>query len=790
MSTASISVTPALIGRDEQLALVRKCLAEAAAGAGSVVIVSGEAGLGKSRILEEAAGLAAERDFVVLRGAGIEREEKLPNGLFAGVLADFLRTADEEETRTVRGLLTELMPHLWSAVFADEPAPDEWLADMRPDMRQSLFLARLMALLAGRAQRQPVLLCLDDLHWADSASLQALQPLAQQARNAALTVLATLRPEEQPDEDTQTLPKTLLGLFRLEHFEQIGLTPLTMQQVRAVAVSCFRREALSTEMFELLHTRSGGVPLFLIQYLEFLLERGVIYQEHEVWINRGLDEGDIPESVRATIRRRIEQLREDERELLSLAAVQGAHFEGALVAKALAQPLTRTLRELAELGRRTRLVKSDGRGFRFSHAVLSEAFYQLLPESRRRHTHLRIAFILERDRPDDSEHLAYHFYRAELFDRALPHLIRAARQARDGFALREARLFLTQAHHACEACNGSTPEAMRFEALQLQAEVEHLLGEYDASLAVCRQVLEQAGPRQAMVARACLQMGQTYVRLADWAEAGRQYSRALELFGELGDSGRSARCYLGLGSMAFEQADLDAAQAHFTDARQTAIDSGDDSILGAILGNLGVVATVRGQYVEAVLHYTEALKAYSRAKNRFGFCQTYHNLGMCHANQGDPRSAIECYQKGEELAIDLGTVSVLADIRVSRAAAELRLGDLDGAERSCLQSAALMVQLGDPLGLAECRKVEGMVLRERGDLPESRRRLDEGLHAFREHGNELGVAECELELGVLESRRGDVGEARSRLSESVRLFRQIGAEDDVQRGEALLAEMA
>jgi len=442
MSPAKTSLTPALIGREEQLAMVRKCLAESAHSSGSMVVISAEAGLGKSRLLEGAAELALERGSVVLRGAGIAREEKVPNGMLASVLVDFLNGATDEEVGAVRDLVSQLMPHLWSTVFERQSAPEVATAEMRPELRLSLFLARVVVLLVERSRRQPVLVCLDDLHWADSASLRALQPLAQHLAGASMIVLATLRPEEQPEDGVPVLPKMLQGLARFKEFSQIELPALTPQQTRGVAVSCFRREALSVEFFDLLHTRSGVVPLFVIQYLDFLLERGVVYQQHGLWINRRLDDGDILDSVRDTIRQRIEQLPEDERDLLSLAAVQGSHFEGGMLAKALALPVTSVLRDLAEIGRRTHLVKADGPGFRFSHPVLTDAFYQLLPAGKWRHIHMRFAYILERDRPYDSQHLAYHFYHAEQFDRARPHLLLAARQARDSFALREARLYL------------------------------------------------------------------------------------------------------------------------------------------------------------------------------------------------------------------------------------------------------------------------------------------------------------------------------------------------------------
>lgn len=787
---------PALIGRESELLQLRRRLSEAAQGQGTVTVLRGELGAGKTRLVDEMSGIAAELGYQVLRGQADAAAEKLPYGLFAGVLADCAAGSDAAR-QTVVQLVGQLAPHLWSTVFPDAPAPDEEEPADSPELRQSLLLARLVPMLTGLAQDRPVLVALEDLHWADSASLQAFQHLSQQVGGssidgASLVVVSAVRPEEGERGKAALVRRMLQELHRRESFHITDIGPLTQEQTRAQVASCFHREGLGGDVYEFLFRKSGGVPLFTMQYLEYLLERGVIYQDHGLWINRHLEEDDMPQSVRTAIRRRIEGLSEWERDLLSLAAVQGDRFEGTMLANSLSQPLERTLRELVALGRRTRLVKADGTAFRFAHPVLVESFYQLLPETKRRHCHLRLAYIIERDRPDQVGNLAHHLFRAGLYDRALPCLVQAARQSRDAHAYREARLLLNQAQGAADALNGNTPRDLELEILLLLADMEERLGDPGRCLELAEVVVRRADERleKAPMAEALTLMGWVMARQQKWDDAARLYDRAQELYGALGDERNVAVVHLRKGNIAFERSDLETAAAAYRDAKATATKCDDWSLLGSIGGNLGVVATVRGDYVQAVLHYTEAIRAYSRIKHRYGISQTYHNLGMCHAAQREWKAALSCYTKGEELARELGTVDVLANLLVSRAQVHARRAELEEAEATRARAAQLMEQLGNLIGQAECLKVKGMVNRERGLLDSAADELQKGMAAFQVLENDLGVAECELELALVDQQQGDTTRARRRLQDSIRLFQQVGAAGDVERGEALLAEMA
>ena len=790
-SQAPVTTRPTLVGRDDELVLLRKRLAEAAQGAGSIVILAAEAGVGKTRMIEEISAIAEARSMCVLHGGAAETDSKTPQGLFIGVLREILADATETERDAIRDMTGRVMTHLWPDVFPGEPTPDEdSQTEIQPELRHSLFLSRLLGLLQERADRTPVLLCLEDLHWADSASLRVLNLLASRVTGARILVVVSVRPEEAANDDTAQLPGMLLSMVRHAHVHQVNLSPLSDTGTRTLVSSCFPREGFTAEFLDLLYRRSGGIPMQTLEYVRFLVQRGVIYEVHGLWINRDPEEEDIPNTVREAIQRRLESLNDAERLLLSLAAVQGHCFSGTLVASTLSQSLTRTLRELEEIGRRTRLLESTERGFRFAHPILADVFCKSLPESVRRHAHVRLAHIIERDDPGNIQSLAHHLFEAGLYDRALPALITSSRSSIAAFAYREARVFLSKCEQSSDALGTNMTNALRLDVLMLQGEVDYRLGEWQRSLEGCRQALILAGKDDEAAGRAFLQIAQVHRRQGVWEEAVTDYRRALDHFTRCGLDALTAKCQIGLGDLSFERSQLDDAQTHFDDARDAAIRVADHGLLGAIYGNLGVLSTVRGDSMNAVLQYTEAIKSYTRVSHRYGICQTHHNLGMCYAAQGELVESLASYERGEVLAIELGTLDVLANIKVSAASAHLRHGDIDSAETACQQASHLMDRLSDRLGAAECRKVEGMILRDRAEFDEGRERLEEGLHTFRELENELGVAECELELGVLERETGDLPASRLHLQQSAELFEQVGAAEDARRSLLLLKEMA
>ncbi len=792
MTTATAEInglSAALVGRGEEWALLKREIERTEEGTGAVVLVVAEAGLGKTRLAEEALSYAAKRGLRTLCGVGDEQRARLAYGIFADVLADYMQSCDENEREELRGAVAELAPHLWNQLFAEETRPQLGGGEeMRPQLRQSLFLARMARLVLQASKGQGLLLVLDDMHLVDSGSLMLLRQLASRCADMPLVVLVAYDSGGQQSADSgPSMRATALELQRATHVQALALNRLDMEEMRELIASRFPDHGFSEGMLRMIHFRSGGSPLFALQYLEDLRDKEVVYQEQGTWVNGEVEEAmNGPDTVRAALHQRLQCLSGDERLILGHAALQGEFFTGRMAARTLEWPLPRVLRALSQLLRHTRILRIEEERFRFAHPLLVEVCGEFLAAAERRTVHLRLGTIIE-ERQGDPEELAFHFYRAGAFERALAHLLKAAQRARNAFAYEEAQRFLVQAQEAVDSQDGTVSEAAVRQLLLQRAEVEDRLGNPDAALTLCQRVL-RAGDRRGS-ALALMQMGWTQYRKGDWRESMRLYETSVGLFAELGDEVQMTIVYVRLGNIYFERGELDEAITRFSDAKALAVQCGEWALLGTLYGNLGVIDSIRGHYVEAVLNYSEALNAYRRVQHSYGICQTYHNLGMTHADQEQWQKALQWYGKAEELAREMGTVDVEANVLVSAAVAQLEVGDLEASDKSCLLARRHMEQLGDRPGLAECGKVEGMILRQRGAHTLACERLQMGRHLFAELDNALGIAECDMELGRLELARAAGEQARSHFTAAQLAFAKLGAEDDARRAAEALAQL-
>lgn len=189
----------------------------------------------------------------------------------------------------------------------------------------------------------------------------------------------------------------------------------------------------------------------------------------------------------------------------------------------------------------------------------------------------------------------------------------------------------------------------------------------------------------------------------------------LVIFSDLGEEELLAQTHLRLGNIAFERLQMQTATTHFDQARKLALEAGDVHMLGGIYGNLGVFSSVRGDDQQSVATYTEALQAHHQTNNDYGVAQTMHNLGMTYAGREDWEETLSCHAEGERLGRCRGTVDVLANILVSHAAAQIGVGDVDGAETSNDDAWIYYEEMNDPLGLAECDKISAIVNHQRGN---------------------------------------------------------------------------
>jgi DNA-binding CsgD family transcriptional regulator len=395
-----------LVGRDRERATVRDHLAAALAGHGSLVLIGGEAGIGKTALAEALLAEAADQGALVLVGRCYDLSETPPYGPWAAALA--------------------LAPR-----GDDQPTPPD-LSGHGVASQGALFAA-VRDHLAARALRQPVVLLLDDLHWADPASLDLIRVLARDLADRPLLLLATYRADEIARHPLYAL---LPLLVREARAARLDLRPLGDGDVRALVRARYALPAADEERLVVyLRGRAEGNPLYLGELLRALEEAATLRADGSVWTLGDLTAARVPPLLQQVIAGRVARLGPEAEGLLDRAATLGQTFPltlWAAVAGVDEEALLPTLERA--VAARVLDATPDGAGARFAHALIREALYERTLAPRRRRWHRRAAEVLAALPGSGPDLVAGHFQQAD-DERALPWLLAAGARAEDAYAI-------------------------------------------------------------------------------------------------------------------------------------------------------------------------------------------------------------------------------------------------------------------------------------------------------------------------------------------------------------------
>jgi len=450
-------LTP-FVGREDELSTLRNRWQRARDGEGQVVLIVGEAGIGKSRVLHRFRESIADTPHTWIHAAADSFFQTTP---FHAV-AEMLRLsffAQGESTSDGIGRMAEVLSGAGLQPGATIPLlapllnltlPPEYPPLQLPaDQQRRRLLRMLVEWIFARAAVRPLIIAIEDLHWADPSTIELLQLLVEQGSAAPLLQLYTARPEFHP-------PWPL----RSQH-SQIVLNRLSSHNIRAMVSQVAAQKALSDDTVAVVIERTGGVPLFVEELTRAVLESG-----DGKMTGRG-----IPETLHDSLMARLDRLGAAARETLQLGAVLGSEFSYELLCAAhrIAEPeLQRRLRTLSDAELLyVRGIAPEAR-YQFKHALIREVAYEALLKSRRRETHLLVAKMIESDFPEihatHPEVLARHWTEAGELEAAIREWSRTGKINQERSAFAEARQNYNQALSLIELI----PESSQRDLLELE----------------------------------------------------------------------------------------------------------------------------------------------------------------------------------------------------------------------------------------------------------------------------------------------------------------------------------
>jgi len=421
----------ALVGRESEISLLEDALLATLRGDGGVVIVGGEAGMGKTRLVADLVARARRRGCVVVSGVCSEAELSLPYLPFLEAIGNYLAREDVAALRERLGHASDDLAQLFPQMGRPQPAEGE-----AHQAKLRLFESILL-LLRDAARSSALLVVLEDLHWADPATRELLDYATRRLRSTNVLILATYRTDEM--HRRHALLPTIEAWRRSGQVQMVELKALQPKGVADIVCTIFEESVVSDEFRDFLYERSEGNPFVVEEMLRDALDRGDIFHTEQGWDRKAVNELRIPRTVRDTILHRLERLSRDEIAVLSAAAVVGRSFDLAMVAEVTGVDPTAVLSAI-ETGVTYQLLEEDranyGR-YQFRHALTREAVYEDMVVPRRQQLHARVAEALSTRPERTSIDLAHHLLMAGKFDEAVVMCVAAAADATHGRAYRD-----------------------------------------------------------------------------------------------------------------------------------------------------------------------------------------------------------------------------------------------------------------------------------------------------------------------------------------------------------------
>lgn len=725
-----------LVGREREMDLLLGALDAARHGVGSVVEIIGEAGIGKSRLLQELRGRAPGTALV--SAVCDLYESSTPYVPFRSVLRQALGIregeAEEAATRRLRQVIREAAPDLlpWLPLVGIPlglevgPTPQtEQLEERfrRPKLEE--VVERLLSILLAR----PTLMTIEDAHWMDEASADLLARLVSAAPDLPWLVCVTRR-----DVATGFVPRPDSRVTSLRP------EPLDPGQATELVNAGTDEAPLAPHEIDALIKRSGGNPLFLRELMAVARGTRTV--------------AELPSSVEAAITARIDRLPARERTVLRRAAVLGASFAEDLLEAVFPEDASRPDEEVWT-GLRDFIVRDPRGTFEFRHMLVRDAAYEGLPYRIRRDLHARVAARIERAAyPNLADHaglLAHHFFEAGRYGSAWLHARVAGKRAQEIYANVEAADFyersLVAARHVADV-----PDVMLTDLYEALGDVRERLGEYRAAAAAYRAARKLVARDPVAEARLLLKQGWIPDRTGRFTEALRWIGRGLRrLEGVGGDAAARQRAQLRVWYAAVRQA--------------------------------------QGRYREAIEWSRRAIEEAEASGELDALAHAYYLLDSVLVYLGRRDEATHS-DRALEIYEELGDLSGQATVLSNSAGFAFWEGRWDDALERYGRAADAWTRAGDQVNAAVPQAGIAEILLERGRLEEAKALLNAAHRVWRAAGHRSTIAYATLNFGRLAARAGELEEARSLLHQARAEFQDVGATDLVLEADARLAETA
>jgi DNA-binding CsgD family transcriptional regulator/Tfp pilus assembly protein PilF len=642
-------ISPHLVGRASQLESLHLLVEQAKRGEGHMALISGEAGIGKSRLVSEVKSYAATQGYLLLQGNCFPNDIHYPyaplldllRSLYASQQNGIIVSPPTKKASTPTGKTPsrrEKLERLARDIFPLLPefVPEQTTprVSLEPEQEKHRIFAVLANFFISLSASSPILLIIEDVHWSDSTSLDFLHTLARRTKSHPIFLMVTYRHDEVRSE----LSSWLAQIKRERLAQEIKLSHLSRNDVDLMLSALFdpqqtsldMRRFLHGELLDTLYTLTEGNPFFVEETISTMIAAGNIFYALGYWNHRSQPAAPIPKSVQDAVQQRTQQMGEAAKRVLTLAAVAGRQFDFVLLQQITQHNEQQLIQILKELVSAQLVIEESAEQFAFRHALTRQAIYSRLLARERSLLHRTIAETMERyssETPDTPlEDLAYHFYQGRVWQKAYDYAQRAGEKALRLYSHRAAIDYFTwaldAAHHLSLPPSPSLYRA-RGQAYETLGEFEHAQQDYTGALNAAQKMNDRIAEWQSAIDLGFRWAGSDYKKAEGW------FRHALTLAESLDDPSLHARSLNRIGNWHLNVEQLHEALRYHQEALTIFQERGDKRGIAETLDLLGMASCLGGDLIQGTAYYQQVIPLFRELGDKPGLISSKASLAIC-----------------------------------------------------------------------------------------------------------------------------------------------------------------
>jgi predicted ATPase len=702
-------------------------------------------------------------------GRALVGEASAESGTPYGAFAQMVRKALDQQSKNG----VELPDFVLDDVLVLAPDLRPYYPDIEsnpkldPESEQTRLLENMVAFCRAFSEQSPLLLVLDDAHWADSSSIAMFQHLARRTKDQPIMLLATYREVEL--RDARPFNEMLLELNRQRIGTRIKLARLNKEETHAMLEAIFNDE-ITPDFLEGVYRETDGNPFFIEEVCKALVESGQVFYTDEGWDRVGMDELEIPQGIQVAVESRLTKLPDEVQEALRMAAVLGREFDYEVLIEAsdLDEDAIIDAIEMADSAQMVQEGREDTL-YEFVHALVPQSIRENTHRLRLRKLHKRAAAAYEKVQPENYESLAYHYSEGGDDSKALHYYILSGERALANYANQDAE------NHFIAAQNLTDDNADQARLLAQLGKAQARLSRPLEAVETWQESIDlylklgnkdEAAELYALSGRAIWESGNTQGGL----EVCRQGLAALE---GAEDGPGMARLFSETARACYFNGVLDEIE-QYTDR---ALELAEQFDLPAVKADsLITLATFKGSgSPEAIPMLEDAVRIAESSDLVREASRGLNNLGVLQGNEGNYSAAIENYRSAAELARRTGQVGQQVFYLNNVIWSQLLVGQIKQAEQSYSALELLQDQIPDPeLGARIVRGSRGFHLYQKGEFDEATHLIDQSIREEKEANDLFSLQNSLNGKSFLLQIAGELQEAEELMMEAAELAEKLG----------------